>query len=283
MCHFQVSQAVKSTEERLGQLGTGSAAGELKDDEQVQTYLAQAGPQGMQLSASQRQQLAQQEAERKRAKAEKKMKKLEKGFGGLGAAIGGMVGTAKRAGSPPADPKREVDLEKAAAELAKKIAAQHGFKLEAQEEEEEETEKKEKRKENEEKKEDEKMKEEDEKMKEEDEDKKKEDEKMKEEDEDKKKEEEKMKEEAKPTVEIAQMEETPTAPARNWAAFDNASLLPPSQSEMELTQKLCATTVDPFDTTKANATLEGESEADPFAPQPKEMADPFEVGINVER
>jgi hypothetical protein len=244
---LKVSKAVKDTGERLGKLGEESAAGHLKDDEMVQSYLAHSGPQGMQISATQRQMLAQQEADRKKAKAEKKMKKLEKGLGGLGAAIGGMVNTAKRAGSPPADPKKEQDLERAAQDLARKIAQQHGFKLEV----EEATAKVERQ--------------------------------MPQiEDAEKQKTEEMPKEDEasdKPTVEVAntpeaEQKEEEGAPARNWAAFEDATMLPPSESDIQLAEKLRTEAIDPFDTSRAQADAEEmatRATADPFAPVPKEQ------------
>ena len=120
----------------------------MQDDQQVQSYLSNVGGNVMQISALQRQQILEQEAHHKKLKTEKRQKKLEKLEKGLGSKIGGVLAAGISAGKEVAavakgkekkrmekaveekyDPKTEEDIEKAATELAKKIAAQHGFIL----------------------------------------------------------------------------------------------------------------------------------------------------------
>ncbi|KAL7074603.1 hypothetical protein ACQ4LE_005710, partial [Meloidogyne hapla] len=68
----QVNKAVKNTGERLGQLGEQSAATQLQDDHQVQSYLSNVSGTAMQLNALQRQQILEQEANHKKLKADKR-------------------------------------------------------------------------------------------------------------------------------------------------------------------------------------------------------------------
>ncbi|KAL3072868.1 hypothetical protein niasHS_017842 [Heterodera schachtii] len=261
----RVGAAMKSTEQRLGQLENEPA---VPDDALVQEYLSHTGG-GTQLTAVQRQQIAEQEAERKRMKQEKKRKKLEKGIGQLGAAIGERMGALKRAPSPPADPKTEIDLEKASADLARKIAAQHGFELESGEGEEKQKEAmgEEKR--------------------ERDETEEKGDEPAEEE---KRQAEERTEEKAEETKGGAAEEfEADFSkldaenPAKRWAAaFEQATLMPPSDSEVNLAHKMNSDGPDdPFDTSAALEGTKRGTGADPFAPMPtlesSPSFDPFEV------
>uniref|UniRef100_A0A914CC02 Uncharacterized protein n=1 Tax=Acrobeloides nanus TaxID=290746 RepID=A0A914CC02_9BILA len=99
----QVTNVVKSTGEKMKTLEESSAAKDIKDE----SYMAQiGGTQGM-LPPHVQRQIAEMEAEKKRAKEEKKQAKKQ----------------GKRAPSPTFDPKKEEDLDRAAAELAMKLAA----------------------------------------------------------------------------------------------------------------------------------------------------------------
>ncbi|CAK5018406.1 unnamed protein product [Meloidogyne enterolobii] len=274
-----VNKAVKNTGERLGQLGEQSAASQLQDDQQVQSYLSTVGGTTMQLTALQRQQILEQEAHHKKLKAEKRQKKLEKLEKGFGSKIGGVLAAGINAGKEVAsvakgkekkrkekkieekyDPKMEEDMEKAATELAKKIAAQHGFKLGNEEEENGS-----------------KVKEEDEES---------------DESEVEQHEAEKVEAETNPEAEAnSEAEaklEAEAPPSKNWAAaFESASLLPPSESDVHLAEVLTSGITDPFDTSRAkNLALGGgggEREVDPFAPlsrqdrQKSVIDDPFDV------
>ncbi|KAI1719136.1 adaptor complexes medium subunit family domain-containing protein [Ditylenchus destructor] len=96
----QVSSVVRNTTEQLSKLSEKSAADDIKDE----SYLAHiGGSQGFQLNTAQKQILQMQE-EQKKAKVDKKKR-------------------GKKPPSPTYDPNREQDLEKAAAELVKKMAA----------------------------------------------------------------------------------------------------------------------------------------------------------------
>ena len=61
---------------------------------------------------------------------------------------------------------------------------------------------------------------------------------------------------------------------KNWAAaFENASLLPPSESDVHLAEVLNSGITDPFDTSRAKHLALGGNvgaELDPFAPLPRQ-------------
>uniref|UniRef100_A0A915N389 SHD domain-containing protein n=1 Tax=Meloidogyne javanica TaxID=6303 RepID=A0A915N389_MELJA len=244
-----VNKAVKNTGERLGQLGEQSAASQLQDDQQVQSYLSTVGGTAMQLTSLQRQQILEQEAHHKKMKAEKRQKKLEKLEKGF-----------------------EEDMEKAATELAKKIAAQHGFKL-GNEEEENESKVKEENEESDESEVEQHEAEKDE---------------AETNPEAETKDEAEEKHEAETRDEAEEKHEVEAPPSKNWAAaFESASLLPPSESDVHLAEVLTSGITDPFDTSRAkNLALGGgggEREVDPFAPlsrqdrQKSVIDDPFDV------
>jgi len=245
----------------------------------------------MQLTALQRQQILEQEAHHKKMKAEKRQKKLEKLEKGFGSKIGGVLAAGINAGKEVAsvakgkekkrkekkieekyDPKMEEDMEKAATELAKKIAAQHGFKLGNEEEENGS-----------------KLKEEDEESDEsevEQHEAEKDEAETNTEAETKDEAEEKHEAETRDEAEAKDGVEAP--PSKNWAdAFESASLLPPSESDVHLAEVLTSGITDPFDTSRAkNLALGGgggEREVDPFAPlsrqdrQKSVIDDPFDV------
>ncbi|KAI6229841.1 hypothetical protein M3Y99_01131900 [Aphelenchoides fujianensis] len=106
----QASSLAKSTAEQLKVLSETTAAKDVKDE----SYVAQiGGSQGTDLTAAQRQILRMQE-EQKQAKADKKARKSA---------------SSKKNVVPKFDPKKEEEVERQAAELVAKIAAQRAHEL----------------------------------------------------------------------------------------------------------------------------------------------------------